>query len=71
MKNIPRIVFLVTLFAMVFSLGACSEKKTRSVTFEGPKKKTEIKVETTEKNKDKEKDEAKEKEKEKDEAKNR
>jgi hypothetical protein len=28
---------------------ACQNKKTRSVTFEGPKKKTEIKLETTEK----------------------
>ncbi len=56
MKKINRLAAVVTLFVMVFSLGACSEKKkSRSVTIEGPNKKTEIKLETTEKDKDKEK----------------
>lgn len=30
-------------------VGGCAEKKTRSVTIEGPEKKTELKIESTEK----------------------
>ncbi len=48
-----RLGRLLTLLAcaLIFACGACSSQKktTRKVTVEGPEKKTEIKLETTEK----------------------
>lgn len=46
-----RLIVILTVSAVAFAcLGCQSEnKKTRKVTIEGPNKKTEIKMETTEK----------------------
>ena len=45
---------LLSIALVVGLLGGCEQKKTRKVTFEGPEKKTEIKLETTEKKDNKE-----------------
>ena len=52
MKSLRMVIVSVCVAAML-GLTSCAEKKTRKVTVEGPEKKTEIKVETTTKEKDK------------------
>ena len=51
-----RLSVLILLCISALLPLACQQKKTRSITLEGPDTKREIKIETTEKKKDKDKD---------------